>query len=81
LTRTIRRKPCPANALGLGRLDRATLADERVDAEREVPVLLGRPERHEHSVVALVAWKPERSSALVDGFVRAACADRVLVAG
>jgi DNA-binding transcriptional LysR family regulator len=26
-----------------------------------------------------LAWKPERSSALVDGFVRAACADRVLV--
>jgi DNA-binding transcriptional LysR family regulator len=27
-----------------------------------------------------IAWKPERSSALVDGFVRAACADRALVA-
>jgi DNA-binding transcriptional LysR family regulator len=27
-----------------------------------------------------IAWKPERSSALVDGFVRAACADHVLVA-
>jgi DNA-binding transcriptional LysR family regulator len=27
-----------------------------------------------------IAWKPGRASALVDGFVRAACADRMLVA-